>query len=343
MQKQDKIKEARGKRKRGETLSQEEQALVNEEDARDKLKNARRSEIRKKRKNGSELNEDEIKTLQMLDKSALKDRTKHSNLRKKRKQGQELTNSELDKLHRLDRQWKKHALYDSELRKKQHKGEVLNQAEMQHLSRLKSRVHRANKKQGTRKKAVRRTAWNQRMQEKGTTDEIWTPQQVREIATNCLETLITNYATGETFNIETMLTTFGGYFGTTKRKLKEEALGWLTPRYNRRKPKRGEKYARSRPVLLNSDRSHILPMSQGMQKFGFNFIKLVDSTLRANVCAVEDFLQAKFQHLPLGKRLWRHVAKGAKFVDHQELCCVFFTYSFDLPKLLENGTVIVQK
>jgi hypothetical protein len=181
------------------------------------------------------------------------------------------------------------------------------------------------------------------MQEKGTTDEIWTPQQVYEIATNCLETLITDHATGETFNVETILNTFGGYFGTTKAELKREALAWLTPRGSRRKPKTEERYARSRPVLLNFDGSPILPISQGMQKFGFNFIKLVDSTLRANVCAVEDFLQAKFQHLPLGKRLWRHVAKGAKFVDHQELCCLFFTYSFELPTLLKHGTVIVQK
>ncbi len=73
------------------------------------------------------------------------------------------------------------------------------------------------------------------------------------------------------------------------------------------------------------------------------FIELAESTLRTNVCMIEDALQSKFHHLALGKRLWRHVGKGDKYVDEEdEKCVVFFTFSFKLPALIADGTIIVQ-
>ena len=46
---------------------------------------------------------------------------------------------------------------------------------------------------------------------------------------------------------------------------------------------------------------------------GFTFFEVYSSTLKINARYVEAALQMRYQHLPLGLRLWRHPDKGKKY------------------------------
>ena len=70
--------------------------------------------------------------------------------------------------------------------------------------------------------------------------------------------------------------------------------------------------ARNRPVLLWSDNTTIT-MKQAQTDVGFTFVELYSSTLKVNARYVENALQERYQHLPLGLRLWRHPDKGEKY------------------------------
>ena len=58
---------------------------------------------------------------------------------------------------------------------------------------------------------------------------------------------------------------------------------------------------------------------------------------------VEDALQNLWQHLPLGIRLWRHVAMGPSDSDQLEIYKVFLTYSTTLASWLDSGEIVVIK
>lgn len=344
----ERVKHARKKRRENEPLSIEEVALLEKEATRDKAKNDKRSEIRKKRKNNIALNETESKTLVMLDKSSKKYNTDLQQVRIKRKHNEEeLNEREKTISEKLDFLSRKNSDYDSTLRKKHRAGVELSEQELIHFDNLNKKVRKANAKyqpkKSRREKERRRKEWLEYMSGKEMEDEIWTPEYVEKVALECLQLPIVNETTGETFTVETVLKTFGGYFGTTKQKLERECFAWLTRRGGNKSKKSPIRHIQCRPVLIHGDNRYIKPLSEAVKIFNFKAIILAKSTLRVNVCAIEDFLQAKFQHLKLGTRLWRHVAKGEKYVDYEELCCVFFTYSFDLPNLIETGRIKVQK
>lgn len=55
---------------------------------------------------------------------------------------------------------------------------------------------------------------------------------------------------------------------------------------------------------------------------------------------VEDLLQTRYNHLPLGVKLWRAPAKGSNHsLEEEEEFKVFMTFSFDLPL---GHTIVVQ-
>ena len=57
---------------------------------------------------------------------------------------------------------------------------------------------------------------------------------------------------------------------------------------------------------------------------------------------VEKALQVRYQHLPLGVRLWRGPDKGAKYDredDDAKVHKVFLTYSPLVAKMLREGTI----
>jgi hypothetical protein len=60
------------------------------------------------------------------------------------------------------------------------------------------------------------------------------------------------------------------------------------------------------------------------------YIELYSSTLKLNARRVEEAFQKRFQHLPLGTRLWRCVDKGSKYdrpEDAGKVHKVFLTFS----------------
>ena len=71
--------------------------------------------------------------------------------------------------------------------------------------------------------------------------------------------------------------------------------------------------ARNRPVLLFSDGSTISMKRAQEADLGFTFFEVYSSTLMINARYVEKALQKRYQHLPLGLRLWRHPYKGKKY------------------------------
>ena len=60
-------------------------------------------------------------------------------------------------------------------------------------------------------------------------------------------------------------------------------------------------------------RGATIAMKDAKNLLGFTFFEVYSSTLKTNVRYVEAALQMRYQHLPLGLRLWRHPDKGKKF------------------------------
>ena len=120
------------------------------------------------------------------------------------------------------------------------------------------------------------------------------------------------------------------YIGYTARQLEEECLRWLTKRGASKQAEDGtfvDPSKRNRPVLLMHDGSTIT-MGKARKELGFDRVEVYASTLKINARAVEDALQYRYQHLPLGIRLWRYPDKGSKFdkVVDGKLHKVFITY-----------------
>mmetsp|Transcript_3033 Transcript_3033/g.3448 ORF Transcript_3033/g.3448 Transcript_3033/m.3448 type:complete len:112 (-) Transcript_3033:173-508(-) len=97
---------------------------------------------------------------------------------------------------------------------------------------------------------------------------------------------------------------------------------------------------KNRPVLLYPDGS-VIGQKDLIKGFGFQAITLYRNALKINASRVEDFLQTRYNHLPLGMRLWRDIAKVSKYgeKENQEFKC-FLTFAFNLPL---GDTIVVWK
>ena len=116
-----------------------------------------------------------------------------------------------------------------------------------------------------------------------------------------------------------------------------------------RQPKPG------RPVLQHTEESSlyrhniesdgsIITAKQMKDELGFKVETLFTSKFKINARDVEDALQRKFQHLPLGCRLWRRPDAGAKFEEPDgKVHSVGIVYSDQILPLIEQGMIKVCK
>jgi len=135
------------------------------------------------------------------------------------------------------------------------------------------------------------------------------------------------------------------YFGYTARSLKDEALRWLTARGASAQAEDGtfvDPTKRNNPTLLWANGS-LISMNEAQTHAGFVFFEIYSSTLMINARYVEKALQKRYQHLPLGLRLWRHPDKGKKYdkeVDGK-LHKVFITCSPHVAQMLAERKIKV--
>ena len=137
------------------------------------------------------------------------------------------------------------------------------------------------------------------------------------------------------------------YFGFTGiMRTKDEAYRWLSTRGH---PNGG----RNRPVLVHgsrqlagSDRAegNVVTCAEATKLCGFEFVEIYHSPLRHNALLVEALLQIRYQEQPLGvHRCWRAVAKGSKQGSAVGSFRVFMTYSREVPQLVCDGFLKVQR
>ena len=141
--------------------------------------------------------------------------------------------------------------------------------------------------------------------------------------------------------------------------VRDESLRWLTergmtPRFrSNKKIGYGEK---NRPVLLHANGVPIT-MKDARRHLGFSEVVVygvgsqhfsAGETVKVNAALIEDLLQIHFQDrlkLPLGVRLWRHVAMGggvrADEKDQTWSYKVFITFSDKYLNLLRTGAIIL--
>ena len=92
---------------------------------------------------------------------------------------------------------------------------------------------------------------------------------------------------------------------------------------------------------IESDGS-IITKKQMKDELGFKVETLFTSKFKINARDVEDALQRKFQHLPLGCRLWRRPDAGAKFEEPDgKVHSVGIVYSDQILPLIEQGMIEV--
>ena len=133
------------------------------------------------------------------------------------------------------------------------------------------------------------------------------------------------------------------YIGYTAQRLKDEALRFLTERGLCKETEPGiyiDVGKRNRPVFLWSDGTTITG-TDAQIKVGFRFFEVYSSTLMINARNVEKALQLRYQHLPLGHRLWRCADMGKKYdkeVDGK-MHKVFVTYSPDAEQMLAESKI----
>jgi hypothetical protein len=95
-------------------------------------------------------------------------------------------------------------------------------------------------------------------------------------------------------------------------------------------------------VLRWSDGSTIT-MKEAIDECGFASTSLWTGVFKKDATAIEEDLQRHCQHLPLGVRLWRCVAKGAKSSDDDvtpRVYQVFLTFAYDVVSD-DSGVVVV--
>jgi hypothetical protein len=84
-------------------------------------------------------------------------------------------------------------------------------------------------------------------------------------------------------------------------------------------------------------------MKEARDDYGFKAETLSFNLWKTNTTDLEDRLQGKYQHLPLGRRCWRWVAMG----DHgfgQVIPAAhqtFIAYSWEVAALIRAGEIVV--
>ena len=138
------------------------------------------------------------------------------------------------------------------------------------------------------------------------------------------------------------------YWGYTSRSLADEDLRWLTTRGTAGQDADGEYTINpgyNRPVLLWWPDESTITMGEARSELGFTSHEVYASTLKYNARMVEKTLQLRYQHLPLGQRLWRCPDKGSKFdteVD-DKVHKVFITYSPLISDMIADGLIKVNQ
>ena len=92
----------------------------------------------------------------------------------------------------------------------------------------------------------------------------------------------------------------------------------------------------------SSDKT-IITRTQMKDDLGFKVEVLITSKFKINARDVEDALQNKFQHLPLGKRLWSIPDRGAKYeLPDEKVQSVGIAYSGNIILLIKKGWIEVK-
>ena len=140
---------------------------------------------------------------------------------------------------------------------------------------------------------------------------------------------------------------FSFYFGETKQRVTDEDLQWLGRRSANLPRKKDGKIPRNRPVLLRADtklpeeKQHFTPV-EARKELDFDSILLFCSALCLNAYEVEDALQSKLNHLPLGRKLWRE-KEADKSPKDGVAYKVFCTFSFGITAAIKEGKCRLQK
>ena len=85
-------------------------------------------------------------------------------------------------------------------------------------------------------------------------------------------------------------------------------------------------------------------MKEAERQLDFKYVEIYSSTMKLNARRVEEALQNRFQHLPLGVRLWRYPDKGSKYdteVDKGKVHKVFIAFSPRVAEMLRERTIKV--
>ena len=180
-----------------------------------------------------------------------------------------------------------------------------------------------------------------------------TPEQAEVLLQKILDTNFPELGNLSIQDFLRMNPNAGLYVGMTGQILELEHLRWLTKRG--RPMKAGEDYdgretQKNRPSILKSD-DKTIKEKEAREKYGFKSFVVYESPIKTNVCYVEDALQEFLQHkfndngrdgLILGRRFWRHVAKGDKTHKEYGHYKTFVTFSANIGDYYgENGTVKV--
>jgi hypothetical protein len=117
------------------------------------------------------------------------------------------------------------------------------------------------------------------------------------------------------------------YIFYTSRELGDECSGFLSSRGD------------ANPVLTHSNGS-IITKTEMLLNLGFKVELLFESKFRVNARDVEDALQNRYQHLPLGQRLWRELDCKAKREEPDgSLHKVGIVYSKDILPMIKSGVL----
>jgi hypothetical protein len=93
------------------------------------------------------------------------------------------------------------------------------------------------------------------------------------------------------------------------------------------------------PVLTHSNGS-IITGTEMLQELGFKVELLFESKFMVNARDVEGALQNRYQHLPLGQRLWREPDRGARWEEPDgTLHKVGIVYSKDILPMIKSGVL----
>jgi hypothetical protein len=106
---------------------------------------------------------------------------------------------------------------------------------------------------------------------------------------------------------------------------------------------------RNRPVVQKSNSdgtTTTITMAEAREKYGFRSEEICCHAFKADTCYLEDGIQKRYQHLPLGeKRLWRWVAMGDHGYNQVDPSAfmLFVTYSWDVLELILSGELAIVK